>query len=32
MEYSGYFQDNISAKEFNSRANGIVNWIKENLN
>ena len=30
MEYSINFQDNISAQDFNSRANGTLNWIKEN--
>lgn len=30
MEYSINFQDNISAHDFNSRAEGITNWIKEN--
>lgn len=30
MEYSITFQDNISAQDFNLRAQGIANWIKEN--
>ncbi len=30
MEYSINFQDNISAQDFNNRANGTLNWIKEN--
>lgn len=30
MEYSINFQDNISSQDFNNRAQGITNWIKEN--
>mgnify|MGYP003314500414 CR=1 FL=1 len=30
MEYNINFQDNIMAFAFNDRAQGILNWIKEN--
>ncbi len=30
MEYNITFQDNIPEKDFNSRAQGTLNWIKEN--
>lgn len=30
MEYNMTFQDNISERDFNSRAQGTLNWIKEN--
>lgn len=30
MEYNMTFQDNIPERDFNSRAQGTLNWIKEN--
>lgn len=30
MEYSNFFQDNISSYMFDNRVTGIVDWIKEN--
>lgn len=32
MEYNITFQDNISSQDFNNRAKGITDWIRENRN